>query len=205
MSLSDHSRPGHASPAEKDRLAVCHFNVRSIYPMVLQQEHLDSLAGKYRDPLLHSCFGLAMAGPGLTSKDDNNLQSGLATDLRLDLYALTQNVDAPEQWSAAWIRSSRRSEQLPWRRRARASAWWTEFWNRSWLHVEGASDAAKVSQGYAMQRYFDACAGRGAQPIKYNGSILRSGTMSMAIKWTAANAMPTSVPGAVAFGIKIIG
>jgi alpha-L-fucosidase 2 len=168
--------PDTVLPAKNDRLAVCHFNVRSIYPMVLQQEHLDSLADKYPDPLLHSCFGMAISGPGLKSQDDKNLQSGIATDAQLDLYALTQKVDAPEQWSGALdkIIAQTGATSLEDARTAH-QAWWAEFWNRSWLHVEGTPDAAKVSQGYAMQRYFDACAGRGAQPIKYNGSIFTVG------------------------------
>ena len=34
-----------------------------------------------------------------------------------------------------------------------------------------ADEAAYVSQMYALQRFINACAGRGAYPIKYNGSI----------------------------------
>ncbi|MHC5004024.1 MAG: DUF5703 domain-containing protein, partial [Planctomycetota bacterium] len=37
--------------------------------------------------------------------------------------------------------------------------------------VDVASDAAVVSRAYALQRYVDACAGRGRYPIKFNGSI----------------------------------
>jgi alpha-L-fucosidase 2 len=167
--------PDTVLPAQNNRLAVCHFNARSIYPMVLQQEHLDSLADKYPDPLLHSCSGLAISGPGLKSQDNNNL-SGTDSDLRLDLYALTQKVDAPEQWSAALDKIIAQVGAVPIEAaRTAHQAWWDQFWNRSWVHVEGTPDGAKVSQSYAMQRYFDACAGRGAQPIKYNGSIFTVG------------------------------
>jgi alpha-L-fucosidase 2 len=167
--------PDTVLPAQSNRLAVCHFNARSIYPMVLHQEHLDSLADKYPDPLLHSCSGLAISGPGLKSQDNNNI-SATASDLRLDLYALTQKVDGTEQWSAALDKIIAQTASIPIEAaRTAHQAWWNEFWNRSWVHVEGTPDAAKVSQGYAMQRYFDACAGRGAQPIKYNGSIFTVG------------------------------
>ena len=53
--------------------------------------------------------------------------------------------------------------------------WWTGFWNRSWIYVGGTPEAGKVSQSYAMQRYMTACAGRGAQPIKFNGSLFTVG------------------------------
>jgi hypothetical protein len=35
----------------------------------------------------------------------------------------------------------------------------------------GGDDAFMVSRAYALQRFIDACAGRGAYPIKFNGSI----------------------------------
>ena len=37
--------------------------------------------------------------------------------------------------------------------------------------MEGDADAAKVTEGYVLQRFVTACAGRGAYPIKFNGSI----------------------------------
>jgi len=57
--------------------------------------------------------------------------------------------------------------------------WWADFWERSWIHAEqnnssenpDSSDAFIVSRAYALQRFVDACAGRGQYPIKFNGSI----------------------------------
>ena len=37
--------------------------------------------------------------------------------------------------------------------------------------AETADETLVVSRGYALQRYITACAGRGAYPIKLNGSI----------------------------------
>ena len=54
-------------PAGPAQVTWFHFNKASIYPIVLQQEHLDSVAHKYPDPLLHRCFGAALTGPGLES------------------------------------------------------------------------------------------------------------------------------------------
>jgi len=45
----------------------------------------------------------------------------------------------------------------------------------SWIHCSGTPEAGKVSQSYAIQRYMTACAGRGAQPIKFNGSLFTVG------------------------------
>ena len=53
--------------------------------------------------------------------------------------------------------------------------WWGQFWNRSWIKVTGDDNAEKVTQGYAMQRWMCSASGRGAMPIKYNGSIFTVG------------------------------
>ena len=61
--------------AANNRISWYHFNAASIYPLVLEQEHLQELAAKYPDPLLHRCFGADLFGPGLISKDDRTLVS----------------------------------------------------------------------------------------------------------------------------------
>jgi hypothetical protein len=170
-------RPDTVLPAQNDRVSWCHFNSTSIYPQVFEREHLESLLPKYPDPLLHRCFGVVMKGPGLESSDDQTLKSTRASKSnRLDLYALTQQVDTTEDWQTALnkavasidavaIDSAREAHQH----------WWTEFWGRSWIRLSGTSEAEKVSQSYAIQRYLTACAGRGAQPIKFNGSLFTVG------------------------------
>ncbi len=164
-------------PAQNNSVSWCHYNSNSIYPLVFQREHLESLLPKYPDPLLHRCFGMTMTGPGLTSSDDQTLTTIHASkSFRLDLYALTEQTDAPETWqsdlrkvvasvAAVKINTARKAHQQ----------WWIDFWNRSWINVTGTPEARKISQGYAIQRYMTACAGRGAQPIKFNGSLFTVG------------------------------
>jgi len=169
--------PDTVLPAQTTQVAWCHFNSRSIYPLVFQREHLESLLARYPDPLLHRCFGVAMTGPGLIASDNLTLHSATsAQSLRLDLYALTQMVTNAATWQEALNQevASLASLNLKAARRSH-EAWWTGFWSRSWIHVAGSAAADNVSRGYAMQRYMTACAGRGAQPIKFNGSLFTVG------------------------------
>ena len=152
-------------PAQNDQVSWCHFNTDSIYPLVFQKEHLESLLSKYPDPLLHRCFGVTMKGQGLSSSDDQTLKSaGSSKTFRLDLYVLTQQADSPETWQAAlnkeMVSISASNIQVAWKAHER---WWTEFWNRSWIQVGGTPEAGQISQSYAIQRFMTACAGRGAQ------------------------------------------
>jgi hypothetical protein len=59
--------------------------------------------------------------------------------------------------------------------RKRHQEWWATFWNRSWIQVSGSPDAAKVSQGYCIQRWMMACSSRGEQPTKFNGGLFTVG------------------------------
>jgi len=164
-------------PAQTGQVSWCHFNTSSIYPLVFQKEHLESLLSKYPDPLLHRCFGVIMKGQGLSSSDDETLKStGNSKTFRLDLYALTRQANSPETWQAALnkeiVSISAIKIQAAWKAHEQ---WWTDFWNRSWIQAGGTPEAGQVSQSYAIQRFMTACAGRGAQPVKFNGSLFTVG------------------------------
>jgi hypothetical protein len=158
--------PDVMAPADSGLVAVYHYNTNSIYPLVFEREHLESLLEKYPDPLLHRCFGLAI-GKG---------EKGPARVTRVDVLALTETNTTPEEWLTAMkgLAASVEGEDVE-GARAEHELWWTDFWSRSRLHVAGDADAEKISQGYAIQRFMTACAGRGAQPIKFNGSLFTVG------------------------------
>ncbi len=164
-------------PAKDNRVSWCHFNTHSIYPLVFEQEHLGSLLPKYPDPLMHRCFGITMKGDNLVSTDDQTLKSSKTSNShQLDIYALTEQTKSPGAWRADLNKKINEIDANELRRAWKAhEQWWTQFWNRSWINVTGTPDAEKVSQGYAIQRFMTACAGRGAQPIKFNGSLFTVG------------------------------
>ena len=165
-------------PAGRNQLAWYHFNRSSIYPIVLEQEHLASALQKYPDPLMHRCFGAALTGPGLVSRDDHTLKSAVpGQSLRLDLVALTETGAAsPEAWKSDIDSLVKRVNAVPLgAARAAHQQWWQDFWNRSWIHVVGTEEATKVSQGFILQRYMMAASSRGAFPAKFNGGLFTVG------------------------------
>jgi hypothetical protein len=165
-------------PASESQITWYHFNSSSIYPIVLEQEHLESVSHKYPDPLLHRCFGAMLTGPGLANVDDRTLKSTVAgRSLRLGLIALTETEAAsPEAWKSDLDSLVQRVSAVPIdSARAAHQQWWRSFWNRSWIHVSGTEGAAKVSQGFMMQRYMMAASSRGAFPTKFNGGLFTVG------------------------------
>ena len=181
--MSDHAIPLNFEadtvlPASTNQVAWYHFNSSSIYPILLEQEHLESLLQKYPDPLLHRCFGATLTGPGLIGSDDHALESAApGRSLRLDVIGLTETgVASPADWKAAADSLTKKVNAVSLNiARAAHQQWWRDFWDRSWIHVSGTEDAAKVSQGFLMQRYMLATSSRGAFPAKFNGGLFTVG------------------------------
>ncbi|MFP5041452.1 DUF5703 domain-containing protein [Parasediminibacterium sp. JCM 36343] len=162
--------------ANGNRLLWLHHNQRSTYPIVLENQHLEALLTKYPDPLLNRSFGVAMKGKGLVAGGDKMLQSPKPqTTYQLDLYALTEQTDITA-WQKDILQLVTKTDAVPLEKARQAhQQWWDKFWNRSWIKVTGDANADKVTQGYAMQRWMCGASGRGAMPIKYNGSIFTVG------------------------------
>ena len=123
--------------------------------------------------LTNLTFGAAISGDGLVSAGSAVLKSAKpAKRQAISICALTAHTSTPEAWleQLNQIAAQAGAVNLETARREHAG-WWHEFWNRSWVFVMGDEAAAKVTQGYALQRFVSACAGRGGAPIKFNGSI----------------------------------
>jgi alpha-L-fucosidase 2 len=165
-------------PAHPGQIAWCHFDPGSVYPIVLEQEHLAALLDKYPDPFRHRCFGGVLTGANLIGFDDRTLESSVpGKNLQCNLIALTEtNVNSPEAWhNDIEALVTQISAERPRGMQAAHDRWWDKFWNRSWIHVSGTADADKVSQGYIMQRYMLAASSRGAFPVKFNGGLFTVG------------------------------
>ncbi len=136
------------------------------------------------DPLRDRISGAAMEGEGFVKKDHKALLSEKGEVRRLNIHVLTRQPVTPESWLAAAEEQIRRTNAT-----GPDDAWtahrahWREFWDRSWIYVRTGpgltaktplgeeSEGLVVTRGYILQRFVNACAGRGAYPIKFNGSI----------------------------------
>ncbi len=123
--------------------------------------------------LANRTFGATLLAPGLQRASLRELRSPApATTHRFSVVALASASGPLETWlsSLETLAAAERTADLPaaW---SAHTAWWDAFWNRSHVRISGDATAAAVSQGYTLQRFITACAGRGAYPIKFNGSI----------------------------------
>jgi hypothetical protein len=156
-----------------DRVVWFHRNPTSIHELTLRHQGLESLIGRIPDPLLHRTFGGMMRAKGLVRDGKNALRStARARKFALAVHLLTAQTETVDEWLKQLEAQAKKVESVA-RTQARAAhqRWWKRFWERSWIAVSGDADAETVTRGYTLQRFINACAGRGAYPIKFNGSI----------------------------------
>jgi hypothetical protein len=141
---------------QKKRIAWYHHNSSTADP------HLANLT-----------FGAIIKGKGLENMDNLTLQSGKKVKSQLiSIYPLTSVSASGDRWLSDLERKVNQIEKLKLEQtRLTHQQWWQQFWQRSWVFVHGDEQASNVTQGYVLQRFVTACAGRGAYPIKFNGSI----------------------------------
>lgn len=155
------------------RVVWHHRNESSVWPASMRLQGMESVMGQFSDPLLHRTFGAVMAGEGLVKKDGMTLRSERpATAHRLLVCPLTAQTPTADGWlEAALAQADRLIADDHHHALAMHQEWWAAFWERSWVRAEGGEDAEEVSRAHALQRWISACGGRGAFPIKFNGSL----------------------------------
>ena len=156
-----------------DRIVFFHRNPTSVWAHTMRMQKLGELADPADDPLLHRTFGGVVTGSNLVSDGKHRLVSRApATKHAIAITALTAQTPTADGWvdRVTQLHADAAAVTIDDARAAHA-AWWKAFWERSWIHASGDADAERVSRAYALQRWVNACAGRGGAPIKFNGSI----------------------------------
>jgi hypothetical protein len=159
----------------KDRIGWYHRNIKSVGPALCAK--MQGVADFPRpDPLLHRTFGALIATGRPQRADARTLQSTIGTSHLFEIAVHTKHPATAEAWLGETQMTLDTARKVALKnRRAAHEKWWSDFWNRSWIHItrnDGkGDDAAVVSRAYALQRYVAACAGRGRYPIKFNGSL----------------------------------
>ena len=167
------SEPDNVVEGGGDQVVWYHRNERSIWGDNLKLQALGELTRTIPDPLLHQTFGGTLRGEGLTRVTPTSLKSIKPQHrCRLAVSVLTRQTETPQEWIEQMEVATKRNSKLSSQQRLAAHRrWWNEFWGRSYIFVSGDAEAERVTQGYALQRFINACAGRGALPIKFNGTI----------------------------------
>jgi alpha-L-fucosidase 2 len=159
---------------QEGRIGWYHHNKKSVGP-ALSAALQDMEGFEQADPILHRTFGAVITADGAKKIDDLNLRSSGLKSHHFEIYVLTRHPSTPQDWLRAVAETVAAVQKAPLAQRFSAHrAWWKEFWQRSWIDISSAApdeDTYVLTRAYNLQRFINACAGRGAYPIKFNGSI----------------------------------
>ncbi|MBS0027688.1 DUF5703 domain-containing protein [Chitinophaga sp. 22321] len=171
------SEPDTVFSGNKDNITACHHNDYSIWKHNLEIQSLTDISTYQPDPLMHRNFGLMIKGSGLINQSDTILISSKAsTSIQINSYPLTTQGSIKE-WQQKLGEQVFAIAATPSKKRvAMHERWWKSFWNRSYIYVSADNPEQQqwaniVTQGYILQRFINACGGRGNSPVKFNGSI----------------------------------
>jgi len=154
-------KPDYHAEGLKDRLAWCHFNGTT-----------NGLGKPTTPEVANWGFGALIQGRDLTVSGAGTLTSPSATQHEVAITVASGKAESDKAWIDQVLHASTApfpaADEKQWQAHA---DWWHAFWDRSYIFVSGTPEAKKVTQGYALQRFKTACAGRGAWPVKFNGSL----------------------------------
>ena len=126
------------------------------------------------DPhLANITFGATIEGGGLLREDDTTMRSAAPSATRLiSIHVLTATTSSAGAFLGRLATQRAETDHIDIHAAWSAhEQWWRRFWERSYIFLQGSSTADSVTRGYVLQRFVTACSGRGAYPVKFNGSI----------------------------------
>jgi hypothetical protein len=151
-----------------DSIVWYHRNETSVVPDTLSLQGLTSAADKVKDPLLYRTFGGCVTGDRFLAVDERTLRTEIPTNsFSFHVACPCEQTDTTLDWMELAVRFATDSYDVN-EALKRNVKWWNNYWQRSWVNITG-NDQAPITQGYVLQRYMQACDGRGTLPIKFNG------------------------------------
>jgi len=173
----------HFLPAAGNRITWYHRNDRSVWKDNLRLQALGEYADHSNDPLFYRTFGACIEGSGLQSESPTVLSSkGKVSACNIAIYPITAVSITEQDWVNQLNYGIQKIKSIPAESRWKAhTGWWRNFWNRSYIFVSSpdqkfSAQANTITRGYILQRFINACGGRGQSPIKFNGSIFTTDT-----------------------------
>ena len=186
---------------QENRLAWCYRNMSSKWAVNFKSQNTPEMVAKTKDPILHRTSGCLLQAKGFVRDDSTTLKS--KNKLTSFDCSITVNSNQPETLPS-WLAEISQPVHSDWKAHcAYWKAFWdrsyihilsggkgkfnldqcrfTQFAQGSKAYeghkeIDAKQNIAQINQRYALERFCEAAAGRGAAPAPYNGSIF---TMDM--------------------------
>jgi hypothetical protein len=135
-----------------------HRNETSVVPKLWAEQSLNGMRGRW-DPLIHRTFGGRMEAPGFSRAGNQALVSlKPIRSFELKLTTHTQQADKLKDWQDGLDAEAAKSDLKT--AEPRTERWWADFWNRSWVFVDGdRSDTSVPSNSDVIRKGIDSAGG----------------------------------------------
>lgn len=165
---------------EGNKVLFYHQNQgETVFDVTVAQQGLDEVKPLINNPLHNLVFGGYMEAKGFK-----------ASDISEGVYANTDfrawKLESEKPLKNSNIRIKLHTAQTPditvWKAGLEKPVvsdlkenkqWWTDFWNRSFIHITSDNDskAKEVARNYQLFRYMLGCNAYGGYPTKFNGGL----------------------------------
>jgi hypothetical protein len=156
-------------PARATDVTWYHRNAYSIVPLTLKHQGLGEFATLVADPLVNRTFGGRIVARDFRADGPDAIASLMTRRFHMQVVAHSAQTESVGGWLNQVTDFAKKTSD-PAAAQRETAAWWNDFWTRSFIFVGGEQGEA-VTRAYVLQRWMTAAAGRGAYPIKFNGSI----------------------------------
>jgi len=171
---------------------------RNVFHRLVSAQGLDPIKDKLTDPCRHLTFGGELSGRSILETTSTpfafagettgeyaltpfkgwRYRSQAKTNKhRIDIATLISQTDTLEHWHQELDRkiAELEADDLSAARMA-AAEWWSNFWSRSYIHINPDKDESdpgwRLARNYALFRYMLASGLNSREPIMFNGGVL---------------------------------
>lgn len=120
-----------------DALVWGHRNEHSIVPLTIRHQGLEKIAQIIKDPLLFRTFGCYLTGKSFQKVSPTSIRTiKPVKEFVITVATHTAQTDTLLEWEGG-IKEIVKAQASYDKAKNRTTKWWNDFWNRSWIFIEG--------------------------------------------------------------------
>ncbi|MBS1714254.1 MAG: LamG domain-containing protein [Armatimonadetes bacterium] len=166
-----------------------HRNETSVVPLTLEHQGLKGVEGSDHDPLQGRTFGGTVWGRGFTKASERSIVSGQARTHAVHIATACMQCDDPAPFLKVLETARHRSIDTK-AAQDRTARWWTSFWSRSHVFIDGDSRWSVPENAHSFRAGSDSGGGSG-----FHG--LMSALLVLPTDWPAVQVKAAAGQGAV--------
>ncbi|MDR3218970.1 MAG: DUF5703 domain-containing protein [Dysgonamonadaceae bacterium] len=172
-----------------DQIVFYHRNksdIDDIFDLTVRLEGMESVKSEMYNPIRNLTFGGYLKGDNMTYsgvtdghyRDTDfkswNLESNrISNTHHLEIGLHIDRSAGPDDWKSQLEKIRKEAAANKKNARKKTLDWWQQFWNRSYIFIEGNETDEKwqVARNYQVFRYQLGCNAYGEWPTKFNGGL----------------------------------